>query len=216
MPSESYNQMSNSETMATGIILLSSLLLLVPKVYCIDTFDLGGQHVVPSGISGKLFSLDYIVKNSNHIIHIYALLIYKWTGTYTLNIVVWRKLSIKKCQSGDECKHQEIENRKQFPSKSNNDVATDAPNKSELLRNITRLESVGTYSRQRKHPRNNNISTVVNGNNHLDKHAHDLAIGSLDMVRNDQILSGASSRKIRHRFTTLSYKKVIWIFRNWR
>merc|ERR1739844_598852 len=103
--------------MATGIMLLLSLLLLVPKGYCIETFGLAGQHVVPSDIS------------------------------------VWRKLSIKKCQSGDECKYKEIENLEQLPSKSNNDVATDTPNKSEMLRNITRLESADTHSRQRKYPR---------------------------------------------------------------
>ena len=72
-----------------------------------------------------------------------------------------------------------------MPGKSNNDVATDAPNTSEMLRNITRLESVDTYSRQRKQPRNSNITTEVNGHNHLDKHPNDLAIGSLDMVRRD-------------------------------
>ena len=103
----------------------------------------------------------------------------------TLNIVVWRKLSIKKCRSGDKCEHQEIENREQFPSKSNNDVAIDAPNGGAMLRNITRLESVDAYSRQKKQPRHNNVSTVLNGNEHLDKPAHDLAVGSLDMVRED-------------------------------
>jgi len=51
-----------------------------------------------------------------------------------------------------------------------------------MQRNITRLDSAGMYSRQRKHPRNNNISTEGNGHNLLDKNAHDdLAIGSLDM-----------------------------------
>ena len=54
-----------------------------------------------------------------------------------------------------------------------------------MPRNIIRLESVDTYSRERKQAKNNNISTVANGNDHLDKHAHDLAIGSLDMVRTD-------------------------------
>ena len=58
--SQSYNQMSNFEVMATGIILLPFLLLLVPKGYCIETFGLAGQHVMPSDISGRLFSLDYI------------------------------------------------------------------------------------------------------------------------------------------------------------
>ena len=61
MPSGHYNHMSNSEAMATGMILLSSLLLLVPKGYCIETFGLAGQHVMPSDISGRLFSLDYVV-----------------------------------------------------------------------------------------------------------------------------------------------------------
>ena len=52
--------MSNFEAMAADVILLSSLLLLVPKGYCIETFGLAGQHVMPSDISGRLFSLDYI------------------------------------------------------------------------------------------------------------------------------------------------------------
>ena len=212
MPSQSYNYMSNFEAMETAIILLSFLLLLVPKSYCIETFGLAGQHVLPSDISGRLFNLDHTTYIEKNII----LLIYKWTWIYTLNIVVWRKLSIKKCQSGDECKHQEIENREQFPSKSNNDFSTDAPNKAEMLRKKTRLEQVDTYSKQRKHPRNNKISTVVNGNNHLDKHAHDLAIGSLDMVRNDQIFSGVRSQKLHYSFTTLSYKVKIWFYRSWR
>ena len=68
MPSQSYNQMSNFEAMATGIILLPFLLLLVPECYCIETFGLAGQHVVPSDISGRLFSLDYIEKK---ILYIY-------------------------------------------------------------------------------------------------------------------------------------------------
>ena len=73
MPSQSYNQMSNFEAMATGIILLPFLLLLVPECYCIETFGLAGQHVVPSDISGRLFSLDYIEINKYYI---YILLIY--------------------------------------------------------------------------------------------------------------------------------------------
>ena len=74
MPSQSYNQMSNSEAMATGIILLSSLLLLVAKGYCIETFGLAGQHIVPSDISGRLFSLDYIEKKN--INYIYVFIVY--------------------------------------------------------------------------------------------------------------------------------------------
>ena len=50
------------EAMASWIILLSSLFLLVQKGYCIETFGLAGQHIVPSDISGRLFSLDYIEK----------------------------------------------------------------------------------------------------------------------------------------------------------
>ena len=72
MPPQSYNQMSNFEAMATGIMLLLSLLLLVPKGYCIETFGLAGQHVVPSDISGKLFSKKYVAR---HII--YVLIVYK-------------------------------------------------------------------------------------------------------------------------------------------
>ena len=59
MPSQSHNQMSNFEAMASGIILLSSLFLLVQKGYCIETFGLAAQHVVPPDISGILSSLDY-------------------------------------------------------------------------------------------------------------------------------------------------------------
>ena len=54
--------MSYFQAMAAEIILLSSLLLLVPKVDCIEIFGLAGQHIVPSDISGRLFSLDYIEK----------------------------------------------------------------------------------------------------------------------------------------------------------
>ena len=81
--SQSYNQMSNSEAMATGIILLSSLLLLVAKGYCIETFGLAGQHVVPSDISGKNISLDYMVKNYlSYILILYILLVYKCIYEY--------------------------------------------------------------------------------------------------------------------------------------
>ena len=73
MPSKSYNQISTFEAMATGIILLSSLLLLVPFGYCIETFGIAGQHVMPSDISGRLFSLDYIETIKYYIYCLYII-----------------------------------------------------------------------------------------------------------------------------------------------
>ena len=104
-------------------------------------------------------------------------------------LIVWRKVSIRKCKSGENCSSEQIENRVQVPSDQN--INIEAPNEAEKERNVARYmrnkvesNNLGpnngiTDAKNISHMQDRNTIGEINSSNST---TNDLVVGSLNLV----------------------------------
>ena len=100
-------------------------------------------------------------------------------------MTVWRKLSIRKCKSGEQCSHQEIENQQQLPAHLGKESGEVISIKLPKNDNNTTSKTPEVYNMADDSNGTNldisSISTSKEGSRNSTD--NDLIVGSLNLVR---------------------------------